>query len=73
MKPPNPTRTIDALIGGKKQNGKHKKEKKDKNRERDLNPATLNQMVVKEIHACFLCGFIYSKIRKLVKVKYIKI
>ena len=41
-KPPTPTQAIDVLIGGGKQNGLQKKEKKERNREQVSNPATLD-------------------------------
>ena len=43
-KPPTPTGNINALIGDKKQTGKYEKEK-ERNNERDPNPATLDHLV----------------------------
>ena len=45
MKPPTPSRGVYELIGDAEQNGKHKKEQKDKNRKRNPNTATLDQVV----------------------------
>ena len=40
------TREIDVLIGDEQQNGKEKKEEKERNKESVPNPATLNQLVL---------------------------
>ena len=42
VKPPTPNRAIDALIGGEEQNGKQRKEQKERNRELDSTQLIFN-------------------------------